>query len=65
MNLKNNKYIKCFTQQKSAELSEVGFPFLFEKAGVYYHENNEQVIVKFSDDKNLLKDTKYSLYIPI
>jgi len=62
MNLQQ-KYIKCFSQKKSAELSEAGFCFLFEKGNVYYHENNEQVI-KFSDNKNLLKDTKYSLYIP-
>ena len=60
----NKKYIKCFTQKKSAELQKAGFSFLFERANVYYHENNEQVI-KFSDNKNLLKDTKYSLYIPL
>ena len=63
MNLEK-KYIKCFTQKKSAELSEAGFLFLFEKGNVYYHLNNEQVI-KFSDNKNLLKDTKYSMYIPL
>lgn len=60
----NKKYIKCFTQQKSAELEQAGFSFLFEKAGVYYHECNEQ-IVKFCDNKDLLKDTKYSSYIPL
>jgi len=60
----NKKYIKCFTQKKSAELQEAGFSFLFEKAGVFYHLNNEQVIAKFSDDKSILKDTKYSSYIP-
>lgn len=60
----DKKYIKCFTQKKSTELNEVGFSFLFEKANVYYHLNNEQVI-KFSDNKDLLKDTKFSTYIPL
>lgn len=63
MNIKN-KYVKCFNQQKSAELQEAGFSFLFMKAGVWYHENNEQ-IVNFSDDKSILKDTKYCSYIPL
>ncbi len=59
----DKKYIKCFNQKKSAELNEAGFSFLFEQAGVYYHENNQQS-TKFSDNKSILKDTKYSSYIP-
>ena len=68
MNLQQ-KYIKCFSQKKSAQLQEAGFSFLFEKANVYYHNNNELLTVKFSDNKdndnsNILKDTKYSSWIP-
>ena len=59
----NKRYIKAFSKSKSEELQEVGYKFLFESNGVYYHENNEQII-KFSDDKSILKDTKYSIYIP-
>ncbi len=65
MNLQQ-KYIKCFTQKKSAELSEAGFSFLFEKAGVYYHSNNEQIVKNFTDDNyQILNNTKYSSYIPL
>jgi len=62
----NKKYIKCFNQKKSAELTEAGFSFLFEQAGVFYHINNEFLIAKFSDDNsNILKGTKYSSWIPL
>lgn len=62
MKLIKNKYIKCFTEEKSAELQEAGFLFLYEKAGVYYHQNNEELVVKFSKDE-LLKDIKFSKWI--
>jgi len=64
----DKKYIKCFNQKKSAELQEAGFSFLFEQAGVYYHKNDEQTVSKFSsdnDNSNILKDTKYSAWIPL
>jgi len=62
----NQKYIKCFNQKKSAELIKAGFSFLFEKSGVYYHSNNEQIIKNFSDnDFQVLNNTKYSSYIPL
>ncbi len=66
----NRKYIKCFNQKKSAELNNAGFSFLFEQNGVYYHQSNELLIAKFSEDdnsniSNILKGTKQSLYIPI
>ena len=60
----NKRYIKAFSKSKSEELINVGYKFLFEANGVYYHENNEQII-KFSDNKNLLNGTKYSSFIPI
>ena len=63
MNIKN-KYVKCFTKEKSDELAIYGFPFLFKRAGVYYHEMSEQTL-KFSDNKNLLKGVKYSNFIPM
>lgn len=64
MKLKN-RYIKCFSKVKSEQLQEIGYKFLYEANGVYYHENNEQVI-KFSDNNsNILKGTKYSSWIPL
>lgn len=60
----NKRYIKAFSKNKSEELIEYGYKFLFEANGIYWFENNEQVI-KFSDNKNLLNGTKYSSFIPI
>jgi hypothetical protein len=62
----DKKYIKCFTQNKSKQLQEAGYKFLYESNGVFYFEDNQNITVKFSDDNsNILKDTKYSLYIPL
>ena len=60
----NKRYIKAFSKIKSEELIEIGYKFLYEANGVWYHENNEQVI-KFSDNKSLLNGTKYSSFISI
>jgi len=61
MKLKN-KYIKCYSSDKSAQLQKAGFLFLYEQNGVYYHQNNEDLVVKFSKNE-LLKDTKFSSWI--
>ena len=59
-----NKYLKCFSQEKSAQLQEAGFVFLYEKAGVYYHQNNEDLVIKFSNTNiNILDNTKFSSWI--
>lgn len=61
MRLKN-KYIKCFSQEKSEELKRAGYKYLYEDGGVFYFENNSDLTVKFSES-NLLKDTKLSMWI--
>lgn len=65
MNL-TNKYIKVFSLKKKEELEQAGFSFLFEKGSVYYFKNNENIISKFSNDNtDLLKNIKYSTFIPL
>ena len=61
MQLKN-KYIKCFSQDKSNELKNAGFVFLYERNGVYYFENNSNLCKQFSKN-DLLKNTKTSMTI--
>jgi hypothetical protein len=56
------KYIKCFSQEKSQKLNNVGYQFLYEQNGVYYHQNNENLTVKFSNT-DILEDTKYSFTV--
>lgn len=65
MKFNNKRYIKCFTKEKSDELIEVGYKYLYESNGVFYFEDNQNITVKFSDNKNLLKGTKYSSFIPL
>jgi hypothetical protein len=57
-----NKYLKCFDKNKSDTLNQSGFEFLFQKNGVYYHKNNENIVAKFSNT-DILKDTKFSTWI--
>jgi len=52
------KYIKCFSQEKSDSLSKLGFTFLFEKQGVFWFENSFEKIENFSSNEEILKDTK-------
>ena len=61
MQLKN-KYMKCFSKDKSIELQNAGFVFLYESNGVYYFENNSNLCKQFSNN-DLLKDTKTSMTI--
>jgi hypothetical protein len=58
MNIKS-KYIKCFSKDKSNQLKNAGFIFLYERNGVYYFENNINLYKKFSNN-DLLKNTKLS-----
>ena len=62
MKLKHNKYIRCFDEIKSAQLQEAGFLFLFEQNGVYFHKNNDDLTVKFSNTE-ILEDIKFSSWI--
>lgn len=61
MKLKQN-YIKCFDSEKSKELEENGFEFLYEQNGVYYHKNNDSLIAKFNKT-DILSHIKFSNYI--
>lgn len=61
MKLKN-KYLKCFSKEKSESLILLGYKFLYEQNGVYYHENNEEITIKFSNS-DTLKDIKFSTTI--
>ena len=56
------KYLKCFTLEKSEQLKILGYIYLYEQNGVYYHQNNESLFVKYGNT-DVLKDTKYSLTI--
>jgi hypothetical protein len=56
------KYLKAFSKEKSEALSEAGYEFLYESAGVYYHRQNKDLVAKFSASP-LLADTKPSLTI--
>lgn len=58
------KYVHCFDLEKSETLNEAGYDFLYEKDGIYYHLNNEDITVKFSDD-DILKDCKLSTWIAL
>lgn len=63
MNMKlKQKYIKCFTHEKSAELKLVGYKYLYESDGIFYFEDNQDLTIKFSNI-NILKDTKSSSWI--
>lgn len=53
------KYLKCFSQEKSTQLSQIGYLFLYEQNGVYYHQNNEEITINFSNNK-VLDDVKFS-----
>lgn len=54
-----NKYIKAFSKEKSDQLLNVGYEFLYEQHGVYYHQNNSDITAKFSNS-DLLQDIKFS-----
>jgi len=57
-----NKYLKCFSQEKFKQLKNAGFLFLYEQNGIYYFENNDKLIKQFSKD-NLFENTKSSMTI--
>jgi hypothetical protein len=52
------KYIEVYTTRKFEEMCDLGFNFLYEDAGVYYFENNEDLSkkVKFSKSKKFNED---------
>ncbi len=64
MKLKN-KYIKAFSEEKSEQLKNAGYKYLYEKNGVYYFEDCDQLNAKFSNNSDILKDTKTSMWINI
>ena len=60
----DKKYIKCFTQEKSKQLQEAGYKYLYESGGIFYFEDNKDLSAKFSDI-DILSNTKYSSWIPL
>jgi len=56
------KYIKCFSEEKKEQLVKSGYEFLYEQHEVYYFKNNKKIEAKFSNQE-ILKDTKPSLTI--
>jgi hypothetical protein len=57
-----NKYIKCFSIKKKNQLLDAGYKYLYMNNGTYYFENNQNLTIKFSDS-DILKDTKFSMWI--
>jgi hypothetical protein len=58
------KYLKCFSQEKSDQLQKTGYEFLYERNGVFYHKNNKNLSIKFSNT-DVLTDTKFSCFIGV
>jgi hypothetical protein len=57
--MNNKKYIKCFSNKDYNKLINKGFCFLYEKDGIFYFENNQELITKFSKD-DLMNNIKFS-----
>ncbi len=57
-----NKYIKCFSKEKSEELKRIGYIFLHESNGVFWFEENNKITLNFSNS-DILKDVKFSSWI--
>jgi hypothetical protein len=62
MKLVENKYLKCFSQEKFEQLKEAGYKYLYESNDIFYFLNSKELTVKFSNS-NLLEDTKLSMWI--
>lgn len=56
------KYLKCFNSDKAEQLRQVGYTYLYEKNGVYYFQNNENLTIKFSSN-DVLNGVKQSMTI--
>jgi hypothetical protein len=56
------KYLKCFTNDKAEQLKQLGYTYLYDKNGVYYFQNNENLTIKFSDN-DILNGVKQSMTI--
>ena len=55
----NKKYIKCFSNEEANKLKNTGFHFLYERDGIFYFENNQNLINNF-EKENTIKNVKFS-----
>jgi hypothetical protein len=60
----DKKYIKAFTQEKSDQLQETGYKYLYESNGIFYFEDNKSLSKNFSNT-DILSGTKFTTWIPI
>ncbi len=48
-----NSFIKCFSEDAYKKVFDQGHPFIHESNGVYWFEEDKNIMFTFSDDKDI------------